>query len=136
MKTLKDKNGNTLGTFLEQGDASGGSQLQYITVYAMRQGYPLYFTMQVDDSTLETYSDLYNYLVRKGLVMTETTEPSACIVGNSDEGGRLVGISVSTFEGDEYIDLITSDSNMNFFETDITDNEFSITYLGQENNEE
>lgn len=138
MKTLKDKNGTTLGTFLEQGDVSGGSgsaSLCYIHVYCVLEGYAVEFTMQVDDNTLETYSDLYNYLVNKGLVITVNIAPSASVVGYAENIGTLIGIAVSTFEGDEYIGLSTINTpySVQLFGDE---EDFSITYLGQENNEE
>lgn len=132
-KTITITSTNVVTSQGEIQPQSGGTSLQYITVYCVYETYPLYFTMLVDDNTLETYLDLYNYLVRKGLVMTENITPQASAKGYSAIIGTLVAISVSTFDKDEYIQVSSnSNSDIQLFKESPNFSDFSITYLGQE----
>lgn len=111
------------------GGSGGSSQLQYITVYTEYNDYPVYFTMQVDDNSLETYSDLYNYLVRKGICINETADLIIPAVGYHDSY-IVVGVTASVDEGDEYIGVYEATGGIVYIYEN-TEN-FSITYLGQE----
>ncbi len=118
---LKDKLG---------GGGSGGSQIQYIDIYGSINDYTMDVTIQVDDNTLETYEDLYNYLYNKGIRTNDATFIST--FGTNSNGDEIfiaiASQSVSTPFANEH-NLIVVNTSGNPIKI-IDDENFSITYLG------
>ena len=107
----------------------GGSQLYYISVYGMVGGYATSITLQVDEDSLETYNDLYSYLQNKGFDKgnggNATKALNGC--GLNNESDSYIGITIDTF--DEVLCIIGVYGSITQIDND---EEFSITYLGQE----
>lgn len=113
------------------GGGSAGTSLYYINVYGLFGSYAGNALLQVDDDTLETYEDLYNYLYNKGIRANNTLFLSIVAVDN--ENSLFIGITsqlVSSPFGNEHNILLMK---INGSPIKIIDDEsFSITYLGQE----
>ena len=118
----------------------GGSRLYYAHIYFMDDdSYSQQITIQVDDNTLETYNDLYTYLQNKGFVSDNTDNRIFYLNGCGSYNGTssLVGISIDKFydeEKTEWFDRIgcmsiNGNEDLVFIRDD---EEFSITYLGQD----
>lgn len=110
----------------------GGSQLYTLHIYYNDVEYPKDITCIVDDNTIETYSDLANYLKTKSFVKTiSASNEDRYILHNASGYGVYDGAYIGLFvETDKYGDFITAmrgDGNTTGLSND---ENFSITYLG------
>lgn len=107
---------------------SGNVSLYLADVYCDINGYYAHLTIQVDDNTLETYENLAEYLITKGC----TSNNFYPLVGRDENSVAYLGIQGKYTDRAGYSLTLMSGSGSNIPIIE----DISITYLGQENNEE
>lgn len=111
----------------------GGSQLYTLHIYYDDVEYPKDITCIVDDNTIETYSDLANYLKTKGFVKTvSASNEDRYILHNASGYGAYSGAYIGLFvETESDVDTITVMRGDGIDSSMLSNDEnFSITYLG------
>ena len=111
------------GTFMTTASSGGTFKLYYLQVsWEDIDDNLIYLTIPTDNNSLDSYNDLYTYLVNNGLIMTDNGDRMLNVAGYDG----IYGLSASIEEGDEYINVSRTNGDMQLFgnETNLT-----FTYL-------
>lgn len=110
---------------------SGGTSMYLVSIYASIHDYAGSISMLVDTNTLETYDNLFDYLVNKGC--NGKTDPFEsgysrfyCCTGFSSGGLNIIGLIYD--ERSRMVQAVASEGNHYI----LSDEDFSITYLGND----